>query len=257
MNKTTHTTFIAILSLSLTIPACASRDWLEKGTELLNDIQEEQSANKVSPEEISLNDMAGAFKQALHLGSETVTNKLGKTDGFNADPAIHIPLPQKFKKVRKVLRKIGMQDSVDDLEVKLNRAAEAATPKAKALFWRSIKDMTFKDVKRIYEGPEDSATQYFQGKMTSSLKAQMQPVVDESLSKVGAIKAYDKVVNKYQSIPLVADLNVLPDVRAELTNHVVDGAVTGIFHYLAQEEAEIRKNPVRQTTDLLKRVFGK
>ncbi|MDH3393507.1 MAG: DUF4197 domain-containing protein [Desulfobulbaceae bacterium] len=30
----------------------------------------------------------------------------------------------------------------------------------------------------------------------------------------------------------------------------------GIFYYVAKEEAAIRENPVRQTTDLLKRVFG-
>ncbi len=31
----------------------------------------------------------------------------------------------------------------------------------------------------------------------------------------------------------------------------------GIFYYLAKEEAAIRENPAKQTTDLLKRVFGK
>jgi hypothetical protein len=30
----------------------------------------------------------------------------------------------------------------------------------------------------------------------------------------------------------------------------------GIFYYMAKEEAAIRTNPAKQTTDLLKRVFG-
>jgi hypothetical protein len=29
----------------------------------------------------------------------------------------------------------------------------------------------------------------------------------------------------------------------------------GIFHYMAVEEAAIRKDPVKRTTDLLKKVF--
>jgi len=51
----------------------------------------------------------------------------------------------------------------DDLELKLNRAAEAATPRAKEVFWNAITDMSLDDAKRIYEGPKDSATQYFKG----------------------------------------------------------------------------------------------
>jgi len=30
----------------------------------------------------------------------------------------------------------------------------------------------------------------------------------------------------------------------------------GIFHYIAIEEAAIRQNPAKRTTDLLKSVFG-
>jgi hypothetical protein len=30
----------------------------------------------------------------------------------------------------------------------------------------------------------------------------------------------------------------------------------GIFYYMAKEEAAIRTNPAKRTTDLLKRVFG-
>ena len=31
----------------------------------------------------------------------------------------------------------------------------------------------------------------------------------------------------------------------------------GIFYYMAQEEAAIRQNPAKRTTELLRRVFGK
>jgi hypothetical protein len=41
-----------------------------------------------------------------------------------------------------------------------------------------------------------------------------------------------------------------------LTNYVTEGGMNGIFHYLAREEAAIRQNPAKRTTDLLKRVFG-
>lgn len=55
---------------------------------------------------------------------------------------------------------------------------------------------------------------------------------------------------QYQAIPF------MPDVKANLTNHALDKAIEGIFFYIAQQEAAIRQDPARQTTDLLKRVFG-
>ena len=86
--------------------------------------------------------------------------------------------------------------------------------------------------------------------MTSPLGDAMRPIIDQSLSQVGAVQSYDKVMGQYKAIPFV------PDVKANLTNHVIEKGISGIFYYLAKEEASIRQNPVKQTTDLLKKVFG-
>ena len=66
-----------------------------------------------------------------------------------------------------VLGKIGMDSMLVDLETRLNRAAEAATPKARQLFITAINEMTLDDVMAIYNGPEDAATQYFRSKMSA------------------------------------------------------------------------------------------
>lgn len=223
----------------------AGSDWLDKGANIFKTYTQDNKTGEPTIAEIGT-----AFKEALSIGTENVVQKLGRPDGFNGDPAIHIPLPKEMNNVKTMLSKIGMSESLDDLELKLNRAAEAATPKAKEIFFQAIADMTFEDVKRIYNGPEDAATKYFQGKMSPSLAKEMRPIVDESLSKVGAIQSYDNVMGKYQSLPFV------PDVKADLTNHVVEKGMDGIFYYVAQEEAAIRQNPAKRTTDLLKRVFG-
>ncbi|MBT3386843.1 MAG: DUF4197 family protein, partial [Desulfobacula sp.] len=47
------------------------------------------------------------------------------------------------------------------------------------------------------------------------------------------------------------------DVKADLTDHVVEKGMDGIFYYMAKEEAAIRQNPVKRTTELLKKVFTK
>jgi len=42
----------------------------------------------------------------------------------------------------------------------------------------------------------------------------------------------------------------------DLTGFAVGAALQGVFHYMGQEEADIRSNPVARTTPLLKKLFG-
>ncbi|CAN2042583.1 DUF4197 domain-containing protein [Candidatus Magnetomoraceae bacterium gMMP-15] len=239
---------IALILIIFSISASqvnAEGQWWEKVIDTLQTPNEKKTIKEPGSNEISQ-----AFKEALRIGSKNVVEKLSSVDGFNADSTVHIPLPNELNIVKTMLSKVGMAQIVDDLELKLNRAAEAATPKAKKLFLQSITEMTFDDVKSIYEGPKDSATRYFQKKMTASLSKEMRPIVENSMSKVGAIQAFDNVMGKYQNLPFV------PDVKANLTDHVVQKGMDGIFYYIAKEEAAIRKDPVKQTTNLLKKVFG-
>ena len=236
--------FFTILSL-MPISVKAETNWWEKATKILEPLTEGKGQN-----ELTVGEIGQAFKEALRIGTENVVGQLGSVNGFNADPTIHIPLPQELNTVKNMLSKIGMSNLLEDLEVKLNRAAEAATPKAKSLFRDAITEMTFDDIKAIYKGPENAATKYFQNKMSTPLSKEFRPIVEVSLSQVGTIQSYDKVMGQYQSLPFV------PDAKADLTNYVIEKGLEGIFYYIAKEEAAIRQNPAKQTTALLKRVFG-
>ncbi|HEX9791152.1 MAG TPA: DUF4197 domain-containing protein [Kiloniellales bacterium] len=199
---------------------------------------------------LTTDEIAAGLREALKVGTGRVVEQVGATDGFNGDPDIHIPLPGALKNVQSALKRVGMSEMADDLELKLNRGAEAAAPAAKELFLQAISEMTLDDVQKIYEGPDDAATQYFKGKMSPALAERMKPVVDDSLADVGAIKSYDTMMSQYKTIPFV------PDAKADLTAYVVEKAMDGIFLYVGREEAAIRQNPAARTTDLLKKVFG-
>ena len=231
------------LAAVLTVPAHAG--WFDTGLELLKGFTGGTTARTLSLEEI-----AGGLKEALRVGSGNVVTTLGKTDGFNLDPDVHIPLPEQLNTVKTMLGKVGLSSLMDDLELKLNRAAEAATPKAKSLFVDAIARMTFEDVEAIFKGPDDAATRYFRNAMSPELAAALSPIVDQVLADVGAIQAYDKVMGRYQSLPFV------PDIKADLNQHVVNKGMAGIFLYMAREEAAIRKDPAKRTTEILRRVFG-
>jgi hypothetical protein len=238
-------TAIAVVFMLLPNYATAGSNWLNEGADLLKAFGKNGEQSK-----LSLDEIGSGLKEALRIGTEHVVTRLGREDGFNSDPSIHIPLPEELNSVKSMLNKAGMSSLLDDLELKLNRAAETATPKAKSLFWQAITEMSFDDVKTIYEGPEDAATRYFRNKMSPALAEDMRPVIKESLSEVGAIQAYDNVMAAYSTLPFV------PDIKANLTDHVIEKGMDGIFYYVAKEEAAIRRDPAKRTTELLQKVFG-
>lgn len=223
----------------------AETKWWQAGEDFVNDLIGSKTVT-----ELSVADISAGLKEALRIGTDTVVNQLSKNNGFNGDPAIHIPLPESLYNVQSALDKIGLASMLNDLELKLNRSAEVATSKAKKIFWNTISQMTIEDIKGIYNGPDDAATRYLQSKMSTPLKDQMRPVINDSLAAAGAVQSYNDVMQKYQALPFV------PDVKANLADYALEKALNGIFHYLAIEEGAIRKDPAKRTTELLKRVFS-
>ncbi|MBI3444762.1 MAG: DUF4197 domain-containing protein [Magnetospirillum sp.] len=203
---------------------------------------------------LSTGEIGSGLKEALRLAADKVTGQLGRPDGFNADPAIHIPLPDKLATVKKGLALAGKSQMADDLELRLNRAAEAATPKAKQIFWDSVQKMSLDDARGILNGPKDAATQYFKRTMSPDLRTALRPVVDQNVAQAGAVQSYTSMAGAAQGLPLVGD--ALKSGPGMLTDHVLDYALAGIFNYLGQEEASIRSDPAKRSTDLLKKVFG-
>jgi hypothetical protein len=238
--------FTTLLVLSSQINA----NWFSDIRNVFSNNGSVSSAQQNSHGAITDNHIADALEQTLLKGSSDVINQLSSSGGFNQDEIIRIPLPDGLKSVQKSLDKIGMGGSLGELEKQFNQAAELATVKAKPLFVDAIKALSWSDVRTLLNGPDDAATRYFQAKMSDPLKSEMMPVVDESLSEVGAVRTYNSVMNSYNALPFV------PQVDADLSNHVADKGIAGIFHYLAIEEKNIRDNPAKRTTELLRKVFS-
>lgn len=239
-----------LLALALSTTAAAQTDWLKSGRNLLDSVLKPQSGSS-GVSQLTLGEITGGLQEALKVGTERVVGRVGQVDGFNADPAIHIPLPGALQTAQTALRRVGAGALADDLELRLNRAAEAAAPQAKAVFWQAINAMTLDDARAILDGPQDAATQYFRRTMSEPLKDSMRPIVEQNMAQVGVLNAYDQFSQQYRSLPFV------PDLKADLEGHVLEQALAGLFHYLAQEEAAIRADPAGRTTDLLKKVFAR
>ena len=132
----------------------------------------------------------------------------------------------------------------------LNRGAEDAAREAKPIFISAIRQMTIQDAWGILKGEDNAATEYLKKTTSAQLYEKFRPVIANSLSKVNATKYYGDLVTAYNKIPLVEKVN--PD----LEDYATTKAMEGLFLLIAQEEKNIRQDPVARTTDLLKKVFG-
>ena len=195
-------------------------------------------------------EIALGLKEALNNGITKEVTKLTATDGFYKNQAVKILLPAELQNVDKGLRDIGLGSLADEGIKLLNRAAEDAVKEATPIFIDAVKNMTFTDAKNILLGSNNSATLYLQRSTTQALYGKFNPIIQKSLSKVGADAAWKNIITKYNSIPLTADVN--PD----LNDYVTQKALEGVFKMIAVEEKDIRTNLNARTSDLLKKVFA-
>jgi hypothetical protein len=246
---TRRTVILGLLGATTSLSTARASDWFDQGKKALDTITGDGGTSGLASGEI-----AQGLKEALRVASGRVVDQVGQTGGYLTDPAIHIPLPGYLQKARSALRTVGGGALLTDLETQLNRAAEAAAPEARNIFADAIAQMTVADAKTILNGPDDAATQYFRKTMTPDLRKTFRPVVEDHMSKTGAMRTLDETIATYDKIPFAGRL--VDNAQGRLVDHGLDGALGGIFHYMATEEAAIRQNPAKRTTDLLKRVFG-
>lgn len=200
---------------------------------------------------LSQDEMVRGLKEALAKGSRNAIARLGREDGFLDNPAVRIPMPKSLARVDKTLRKLGQGKYADQFVTTMNRAAESAVTEAAPLFTDAIREMTLDDAQAILNGPDDAATQYFRKKSEAELAERVRPIVANATDQAGVTSAYKKMVK--QAGPLVG---VLGAGSEDLDAYVTGKSLDGLFRMVAEEEKNIRANPVARTTDLLKRVFG-
>ena len=239
--------------LTNTISAQGIKGWLDKATKkdssgktILDRVRKNGTTGGLSNE-----DIISGLKEALRVGTDSSSTRLSRVDGFFADAAVKILMPQEAEKVEKTLRSIpGMGKLVDKAVLSMNRAAEDAAKGVGSIFWNSIKQMSISDGLQILRGGDFAATDYLKKTTTVELTDKFRPVIATSLEKVNATKYWKDVFsayNRFSSTP----------VNTDLTAYVTEKALGGIFLKVGLEEQKIRKDPAARVTDILKKVFGK
>jgi hypothetical protein len=196
---------------------------------------------------------SAGVKEALNKGIVKAVQFASEPDGFNLNDDIHIPVPPDLEIVKSTIGRLpGMATLFTQLDTQLNRAAEAAAPKAKDIFLNALTNISITDaLTLVTSSSTDAATQFLRKSTQSQLISAFHPDIEAAIDQVGAGRAYSTITKQYNKIPLMTPVNL------SLADYTTQKAVDGLFILLAQEEAKIRKNPAARTSDILKSVFGR
>src|SRR5690348_1428599 len=140
--------------------------------------------------------IADGLKQALQVATGKAVSLTGTTDGYFRNEAIKILMPEKLKTLESGLRTVGYGSQIDEFVLSMNRAAESASPKAKQIFLDAISGMSFDDARKILNGGDTAATDFFRGKTTPQLTTAFRPPVSQSMSQVGVTRQYKDLISR-------------------------------------------------------------
>jgi hypothetical protein len=250
-------TFLNSLVIAVTFAAVAP----DSGANILDLLKSKPSASQPATATASLSglsqdQMVGGLKEALGKGAQQAVASLGKTDGFLKDANVKIPMPESLQRVEKALRTLRQDKLADEFVTTLNRAAEQAVPEAAAVLGDSVKQMSISDAKSILTGTNNAATQYFRRTSETNLHARFLPIVKAATEKAGVTGAYKRMTDKTGGGLGGLGSSLLGKQAPDLDDYVTRKTLDGLFVKIAEQEKQIRENPVARTTDLLQKVFG-
>jgi len=199
-------------------------------------------------------DVALGLKAALDNGVGNAISNVGVENGFLGNSLIRIPLPKVLQDMQSFLAPIGADGLLVELQTQLNRGAEKAAPVAKDIFLGAVRNLTIPDAFNILRGPDTAATEFLKSNTTPQLTQLFSPIMEDALGQTGALRIVDTVSSQLGSIPFGPNLGA--STRTDLITHGVDYGLQGMFHFIGEEEKAIRANPVKRTSDILRRVFS-
>ena len=210
------------------------------------------------------NDVVSGLKEALITGAKNSSAILGAQDGYFGDVTVKILLPDDAKIIIDNLSKFpGGDKLVQDVVLRINRAAEDAAKEAAPIFAGSIKQMTIKDAFNILNGTDNAATQYLRLTTYNELYALYKPKIAASTEKklAGSVSTKDSWValtGKWNTLSNSAAgrLAGLKPVNTDLDDYLTKKALDGMFLKVELEELKIRKDVSARISPILQKVFG-
>jgi hypothetical protein len=200
--------------------------------------------------DLSNRDAASGLKAALEQGAVAAVSRLGIQNGFLHNDKVKIQLPEIVEQARPLLKMTGRSQQLDDLELAMNRAAEAAVPLAKPLLLNAVRSMSVADAKNILTGGDTSVTDFFRQKTSGPLAIKFLPMVKAITDRSGLAAKYNTTMAQ------ASRFNLVSQQQSTVEGYVTQRALDGLYYMIGEEEKAIRRDPIGTGSKIIGKVFG-
>jgi len=209
-------------------------------------------------------EVVSGLKEALSTGAGNAAGMLSLENGYYGDAALKILLPDEAMVIVDNISRIpGGDKLVEDVILRINRAAEDAAKEVAPIFVNSITQMTIKDAFGILNGADNAATGYLKSTTSNELYNLYKPKIRASTEKklIGDIStqnSWETLTSKWNTVAnsIAGRMANLQPVNTDLDDYLTNKALAGMFSKVETEELKIRKEVSSRVTPLLRRVFG-
>jgi hypothetical protein len=216
------------------------------------------------PVPLTEDEVIRGLKEALMTGAKNSAERLAKENGYYGDAAIKILLPDEAKVIVDNISRIpGGDKLLQDVILRINRAAEDAAREVAPIFVNSITSMSIKEAFNILNGADNAATDYLKRTTYNDLYSLYKPKIQTSTEKkiiagISTKDSWNTLTGKWNSLAssVAGKVAGLKTVNTDLDDYLTNKALGGMFMKVEQEELKIRKDIAARVSPLLKKVFG-
>ena len=213
-------------ALALNLQAASMDDMINKGVK------------------IATHASSGDYKSMVSEALNAAVSELSK-EGFMNNATAKIPLPKSLEMASNLAKKVGGEKWAQDLSKSINNAATTAVPKAAEIFSESIKNMSEADVKKLFNGGNDSVTKYLQQSSSQKLKAAFTPIIEKMMSDNSFATAYNGlnsfIGNSVKNLAKnLGASEYVPDDGEDLNSYITRKTLDGLFNVMSEKEKGLR-----------------
>lgn len=233
---------------------------------------------------LSDSEIIEGLRTALLVGTDSSVSVVSSLNGFYKDEAIKILLPpeadiiyQYQAQYNELFTAIGLDKKLEDAIKAINYAAEDAAKEAGPIFKSAITDLSITDGLAILNGTNPAgakkaggfdstaATSYLRSTTYTELSSAFSPKINTSLDKklIGEFspnQIWNTLTTSYNTVANSSFGFIEPIATTNLGTYVTEKALDGLFVKVADQEKEIRKDPLKWAStavgNILERVFG-
>lgn len=245
-----------------------------------------------SPEEI-----AKAMKESLNLAAKFAEEKTAGEGKFWDNEAIRIQLPEQLLAIKtkldrnkekidqmlmskmideELMKNFDIADKNEKIQLLMNQSAEKACVGLSDVFLGVISEMSADNVLELIQGEGNAITEFLRKECEPQLVEKMTPVVEKHMGSTGLTDAWTDFQEKYNEVKdklsggdnkiaamamsvakAVTGVSAMPELDFDMNGYMMEKIMHAIFSFLAEKEAEMKKNPMRVSSDLVAGVFKK